>query len=51
MTTRINLNGEIMENATISTLDHGFLFGDSVYEVIATYNGKPCFLDFPRTGD
>lgn len=28
------------ENAVISVLDHGFLFGDSVYEVIRTKEGK-----------
>lgn len=41
MTTLININGEILqpENAFISVFDHGFLFGDSVYEVIATHKG------------
>jgi len=28
------------ENAVISVLDHGFLFGDSVYEVVRTRDGK-----------
>ena len=45
MTTKININGDIHEEAFISILGHGFLFGDSVYEVICTVNGKPCFLD------
>ena len=45
MTTKININGDIHEEAFISILDHGFLFGDSIYEVICTVNGKPCFLD------
>ena len=45
MATRINLNGELRESVSISVLDHGFLFGDSVYEVICTHQGKPCFLD------
>ena len=33
------LNGTFLEldNAPISPLDRGFLFGDSVYEVIAAY--------------
>ena len=44
MTNRINLNGEIFEKVGISALDHGFLFGDSVYEVICTYQGQPCFF-------
>jgi branched-chain amino acid aminotransferase len=43
MPTRINLNGVITppETAQISVLDHGLLFGDSVYETLRTYNGKP----------
>jgi len=45
MTTKINFNGDIQEEAYISILDHGFLFGDSIYEVICTNKGKPCFLD------
>lgn len=45
MTTQINLNGQIGESAHISVLDHGFLFGDSVYEVVATVRGQPVFLD------
>ena len=45
MTTKININGDIQDEAFISILDHGFLFGDSVYEVICTTNGKPYFLD------
>ncbi len=44
MTTRINLNGDIQHEAFISVLDHGFLFGDSVYEVVSTYQGRLCFL-------
>src|SRR5262245_59425596 len=38
----VNINGEItpVENARISVLDHGFLFGDSVYETIRTYIHK-----------
>ena len=45
MTTKININGDIQDEAFISILDHGFLFGDSIYEVICTDHGKPCFLD------
>src|SRR2546427_877239 len=43
MPTRININGLITtgEEAKISVLDHGLLFGDSVYETLRTYNGKP----------
>ena len=45
MATRININGKINTEAFISVFDHGFLFGDSVYEVINTRNNLPCFLD------
>ena len=45
MTTRINLNGEIHQDASISVFDHGFLFGDSVYEVISTHHGQLCFVN------
>jgi branched-chain amino acid aminotransferase len=43
MPTRININGVISppEEARISVLDHGLLFGDSVYETLRTYGGKP----------
>ena len=43
MTTRINFNGEIHQDASISVYDHGFLFGDSVYEVISTHHGRLCY--------
>ena len=45
MMTRININGTIKEEVFISVFDHGFLFGDSIYEVICTSQGKPCFLN------
>jgi branched-chain amino acid aminotransferase len=40
-----NVNGEItpLEDARISILDRGFLYGDSVYEVLRTYSGVPLF--------
>ena len=40
-----NVNGEItpLEEARISILDRGFLYGDSVYEVFRTYAGVPLF--------
>jgi D-alanine transaminase len=36
------LNGEFIpkDQASISVMDRGFLFGDGVYEVIPVYNGK-----------
>jgi branched-chain amino acid aminotransferase len=38
----INVNGQILnpESAKISTFDRGYLYGDSLYEVIRTYGGK-----------
>lgn len=38
----ISVNGEFTgeSDARISVLDHGFLFGDSVYEVVRTVDGK-----------
>ncbi|MCV2883931.1 D-amino acid aminotransferase [Aestuariibacter sp. AA17] len=38
----VYLNGEFIpaENAKISPMDRGFLFGDGVYEVIPSYQGK-----------
>lgn len=44
MTIKINLNGVISEETQISVLDHGFLFGDSIYEVILTRNHHLYFL-------
>ncbi len=43
----ININGEIKDEktATISVLDRGFLYGDSVYEVTRTFNKSPLRLD------
>ena len=45
MQTRININGIVKEDASVSVFDHGFLFGDSIYEVINTRKNRPCFLD------
>ena len=38
----VYLNGEYMEaeNAKISPLDRGFIFGDGIYDVTPSYNGK-----------
>jgi branched-chain amino acid aminotransferase len=40
-----NVNGDVspLEDARISILDRGFLYGDSVYEVFRTYDGVPLF--------
>jgi branched-chain amino acid aminotransferase len=39
----VNIDGLItpIGEGRISVLDHGFLFGDSVYETLRTYRGKP----------
>jgi D-alanine transaminase len=39
----VYLNGEFLplDQAKVSVLDRGFLFGDGVYEVIPVYGGKP----------
>jgi branched-chain amino acid aminotransferase len=41
------MDGELVgpEQAFISVFDRGFLYGDSVYEVVRTYNGVPFELD------
>jgi len=40
------VNGRIcsQQDAMISVFDHGFLFGEGVYEVVRTYNGEPFLL-------
>ena len=43
----INVNGRIAHgtSATIPVLDHGFLYGEGVYEVCRTYHGHPLLFD------
>ena len=38
-----SINGTVLpvEEARVSVLDNGFAFGDSVYEVLRTYGGRP----------
>ena len=42
----INVHGALTpaEEATISALDHGFLYGDSVYETVRTFGRRPFLL-------
>lgn len=40
----INLDGHIAPTASVSVLDRGFLYGDNVYEVVRTYQGRPFAL-------
>lgn len=46
MTTRVMIDGRLHEpeHAQVSVFDRGFLFGDSVFETIRTYDGKPFAL-------
>lgn len=41
--TVININGQFVpvSEATVSVFDRSFLYGDSLYEVVRTYQGKP----------
>lgn len=43
----INVNGRITgeHEAVVSALDHGFLYGEGVYEVVRTYNRRPFLFD------
>lgn len=43
MRTLVNLDGSLVapSEAKVSVFDRGFLYGDSVYEVIRTYHGRP----------
>lgn len=43
----INIDGQLTdpEEARVSVFDRGFLYGDSVYEVVRTYAGRPFALD------
>jgi branched-chain amino acid aminotransferase len=45
--TRVNVNGEIVgeQEAVVSVFDHGFLYGEGVYEVCRTYHARPFLLD------
>jgi len=43
----VNVNGEIMkgDKASISVFDRSYLYGDSLYEVVRTYEGVPFYMD------
>jgi branched-chain amino acid aminotransferase len=47
MTAIVNVNGALADeqHAVISVFDHGFLYGEGVYETLRTYNQKPFLLD------
>jgi branched-chain amino acid aminotransferase len=43
----VHVNGKILteEHATVSVFDHGFLFGEGIYETLRTYRRVPFLLD------
>ena len=47
MAATVNVNGRVFdqEHAVISVFDHGFLYGEGVYETLRTYNGQPFLFD------
>lgn len=47
MSVLVNVNGTISDGASaaISVFDHGFLYGEGVYETLRTYQGEPFLFD------
>jgi branched-chain amino acid aminotransferase len=47
MAATVNVNGRVsdQEHAVISVFDHGFLYGEGIYETLRTYNGQPFLFD------
>src|ERR671935_1694672 len=47
MAATVNVNGRItdQEHAVISVFDHGFLYGEGVYETMRTYHRRPFLFD------
>ena len=47
MSAMVNINGRLLdkEQAVISVFDHGFLYGEGIYEVVRTYDGVPFLFD------
>jgi branched-chain amino acid aminotransferase len=47
MTAMVNVNGRIVDEreAVISVFDHGFLYGEGIYETLRTYNGRLFLYD------
>jgi branched-chain amino acid aminotransferase len=43
----VNVNGRMLDqqHAVISVFDHGFLYGEGIYEVLRTYDGVPFLFD------
>jgi branched-chain amino acid aminotransferase len=47
MAAMVNVNGRISNEreAVISVFDHGFLYGEGIYETLRTYNGRPFLFE------
>lgn len=47
MPATVNVNGRVydQEHAVISVFDHGFLYGEGVYETLRTFGGRPFLFD------
>ena len=47
MAATVNVNGRVFdqERAVVSVFDHGFLYGEGVYETLRTFNGQPFLFD------
>jgi branched-chain amino acid aminotransferase len=47
MSATVNVNGRITSEceALISVFDHGFLYGEGIYETMRTYHGRPFLFD------
>jgi branched-chain amino acid aminotransferase len=47
MSATVNVNGRITSEheAVISVFDHGFLYGEGIYETMRTYNQRPFLFD------
>ena len=43
----VNVNGRVCsaQDAVVSVFDHGFVFGEGVYEVVRTYHQQPFLYD------
>jgi branched-chain amino acid aminotransferase len=47
MAVTVNVNGRVFdqEHAVVSVFDHGFLYGEGVYETLRTFGGQPFLFD------
>jgi branched-chain amino acid aminotransferase len=47
MAAKVNINGQIVDetHAVVSVFDHGFLYGEGIYETLRTYNGQPFLFE------